>query len=151
MSVLVTLLLAVSALALCVSDFRYRTVSSVSLLLYSLSAVLYGFVVYGVYVMLMYAVIGGGMSLVLFGFICLYFRIREGKGSKVIDVKIGKGDLYFFLPSSLLFEPLSLMLFYVASGMSGLAYHVASGKDDIPLIGISVPSIILHILISQFL
>ena len=151
MSLLFVLPISLSAVMLCLSDFKSRYVSLKNLLAYTISAALYGTASYGISLMLVYATIGGCLSIILFGLICCYFRLKEGKGCKVVDVKIGQGDLYFFLSSSLVFEPATLLVLYVVSGLTGLIFHCVSRKDEIPLIGVSVPWVILYIIIQMFL
>lgn len=146
MITLTLLMTMLTAVALGVSDFRSRYVSLFSLIAYALSAVFYGCLAYGVRQALTYAAVGSSISLLIFVSICVYFRIREGVDSVVIDVKIGKGDLYFFILSTFIFEPFSLIVFYVASGVSGLIYYYLKQRDSIPLIGVSVPFVIIYIL-----
>ena len=145
------LLTTVTAAVLCVSDFRSRTVSFISLIAYAVAAIVYGWQIYGIWSALTYAASGTIISVMMFGVVCAYFRFREGKDSSVVDTKIGKGDLYFFILSTFIFEPFWLVVFYVTSGIAGLMYYWANKAGTIPLIGVSVPFVIIYILINAFI
>lgn len=151
MNHLLALPISLSAIMLCLSDFKFRYVSLNCLLAYIVSAALYGVASYGIRLMLAYSIIGSCLSIIMFGLICVYFRLKEGQGCKVVDTKIGQGDLYFYLASSLAFEPAVLLMLYVVSGLTGLIYHCVSRKDSIPLIGMSVPWVLLYIIIQMFI
>lgn len=150
-SIFIVLPISISAITLCMADFRYRRVSSYSLLVYTTFASLYGVNTYGIRLNLAYVAVGACLSMLLFGGICVYFRWKEGKGTKIIDSKIGQGDLYFYLGSLFVFEPYYLVIFYVFSGITGLAYFAITRKHDIPMIGLSVPWVLIYIILYKII
>ena len=145
----VIMMLSAASIILCISDFKSRSVSAQFLALYAIAAVVYGINMHGIYLTIVYSVVGGLLSVVMFLFICGYYMLKEGIDCTVIDKRIGKGDLYFFLFSTFIFGPSELVIFYILSGISGLVYYGASKKDDIPLIGTTAPLIVLYIIIDN--
>jgi hypothetical protein len=51
--------------------------------------------------------------MVLFSFVWLYFRLKNGRAGKIIDTKLGWGDIAFFISIAFFFSLTNLVIFII--------------------------------------
>lgn len=121
-------------------DFKTRLLSVWSILLYALSCI-----TLVLYFKSASALVANSISTgIYFSFIIfalyLYFFLKEGRFTNIIDTKIGLGDLFIFFAIGLTLDLLSLIVFFTISFTISAVIGIIMARKNktIPLAGILV-------------
>ena len=147
MITLLSIVVALSAVWLAVSDFKSRLVPLTGLILYFISAAALGMVHFGWYVFVVQATCNILLAGLIFLLLKIYFYVRY-RVSSIIDEAIGKGDVLYLTISAFLFNQTTYIIFCIASCLVGLLYHIFDKRSEIPLITASFPSLIIFLVSS---
>jgi hypothetical protein len=98
--------------------------------------------------------------LVQFILLQLYFLLKGGKTTDVINKKIGWGDVLFLVAACFFFSPLNFILFYIQSLIFSTAIFLVmilrrrcvslSGKMTVPLAGLQASFLFLDLAVNYF-
>lgn len=103
---------------------------------------------------LIYSLINTGITGLQFALLKLYFSLKKNGNSRLINEKIGLGDLLFLLAACCFFSPFNFLLFYCGSLLFTLIFHWLIGKMvnnvkfslTVPLAGWMAVFLILYII-----
>ncbi len=137
-------------LAIVYEDFRYRAIHWVWLLMLLL--------LIGWYTPFngAYLLINIGLLSIQWLGLTIYFSLKEGRMTNIINNYLGIGDLLFFIPLCLLFSPINLLVFFVASLSSGLGFVGFANlinrpiNQNVPLAGIMAGILILVLFVAGY-
>ena len=101
-------------------DFRYRTINLFSLIAFSGLAMYLGAQELTWQVWLMQTGINLSFIFIQLFLITIWFSIKEKRWTNIADQYLGWGDILFFIPIALLFNPVHFMCFYIGSLLSVL-------------------------------
>src|SRR5688572_27828161 len=73
---------------------------------------------------LFYSFINAGFVLLQFALLKLYFSLKKNGNSRLINEKIGLGDLLFLLAACFFFSPFNFLLFYCSSLLFAMIFHL---------------------------
>jgi hypothetical protein len=71
-----------------------------------------------------YSTINAAFTLLQFALLKLYFSLKVKNNTKLINEKIGIGDLFFLLATGFFFSPLNFLLFYCSSLLFTMTVHL---------------------------
>jgi len=82
-----------------------------------------------------------------YGVILLFYYVKNKKFEKIIDVKIGWGDLLIFLLIGFCIEPIHLIYFFTAGFIFSALFYILflRKKQNVPLAGLLVIFYLVYI------
>lgn len=141
------ILLILSLVLMAYDDFKTRSVSLVELCFFGICILFYSIRASGWTHMLNNAVCNIAAGVLMLVGTHIYYIIRKGCYTSLLNTKIGVGDLIYLAISSMLF-PLSVYCwFIIISCLSGIGYSIMCRNHSIPFIGVSSPVLITILLI----
>jgi len=143
LTVISALLPLLPGAVMAVTDLRYRWVSLPAMSAYLLCCAVSGFVVTGPKASLLSFASCLAVSLLFAAALLIYYRARTGKWGGILDVRIGWGDVLFFLGAGFLMSAEQFCLFVSAGCLAGIVWHRMKAAGSIPLVGLCVPLLAL--------
>jgi hypothetical protein len=157
MQTLATTIAILSLLPICYQDFSSRSVHWIYFPLLTMAGVFYTLSsIHSVSQLLYNTACNTAFLLLQFSILQLYFIISRGAATRIIDHKIGWGDLLFLLAAGFFFSPGSFILFYLVS----LAFSLIIGlimtrlksakHHSVPLAGLQALALSTLLLFTAF-
>ena len=129
----------VPAAVMAFSDFRERRISVTALAAYGTCCAFSSVMLSGWRLAMRGFLFGAAVILMLLAALLLFYRIRYGREKAVIDHAFGMGDILFLICTAMLLDAVRLCLFIVIACVAGIVWHRATGKEEIPFVGLAVP------------
>jgi hypothetical protein len=86
-----------------------------------------------------YGIINAGFALLQFVILKLYFSLKGNGNSRLINEKIGMGDILFVFAACFFFSPVNFILFYCCSLLFAIILHLLSLKIRAKEFALTVP------------
>jgi hypothetical protein len=137
-------------------DFRFRAVNWILFAVLLLTGLSFSFLLSGHFLYVLEKSFANIIFLsIQLGVLKLYFHFTDNKNKKIIDSKIGKGDLFFLAAACFYFSFLNFICFYLLSLLFSVIYYMAMTlgnrrhmlrRKTIPLAGLQSLFLIAYIL-----
>jgi len=134
MQTLATTTAILSLLPICYQDFSRRSVHWIYFPLLTVAGIFYSLLfTHSLSQLLTNTLCNSAFLLLQFGILKLYFVITRGSATRLLDNKIGWGDILFLLAAGFFFSPGSFILFYLLSLSFSLIFAVVMGLQALAL------------------
>jgi hypothetical protein len=157
MQTLATTIAILSLFPICYQDFSTRSVHWIYFPLLTMAGIFYSLSSTHSFSQLLYnTAFNIAFLLLQFGILKLYFIIFRGAATRIIDRKIGWGDLLFLLAAGFFFSPGSFILFYLLSLLFSLIaavimmWLISPKHSTVPLAGLQALALSILLLFATF-
>ncbi|MDR2292326.1 MAG: hypothetical protein LBE11_02505 [Prevotellaceae bacterium] len=151
-SIYILLLLIVPVVPMIISDFCYRKIALIWIIILAVCAVTAAIILYGLNISAMNFTLNLAILVYMFLGVLLYVYIKNRKISSIKHFA-GIGDILFFIALTPVFEFRNFIYFLIGSCLAALAwwitiYVIWHKKRTVPLVGISGCILSLYLIIN---
>jgi hypothetical protein len=157
MQTLATTTAILSLLPICYQDFSRRSVHWIYFPLLTVAGIFYSLLfTHSLSQLLTNTLCNSAFLLLQFGILKLYFVITRGSATRLLDNKIGWGDILFLLAAGFFFSPGSFILFYLLSLSFSLIFAVVMIRlkpakyRTVPLAGLQALALSMLLLFTAY-
>lgn len=142
--------LILSSSVLVYQDFKSRLISTWLIILFTVCNVGLYLITHSVYQFIENSIFCGSYFLFCYLILHLYFYLKTKKFQKILDTKIGLGDILIFLAIGICIEPIHLIFFFTGAFILSIIifFLFLRSKNYIPLVGLIIPCYLVYILLA---
>lgn len=146
------IVLILSGTAIVYQDFKSRLISLWLIVIFAVANISQYLLLHSAYQLLENSIFCLVYFLFSFLVIFLFYYIKHKKFEKIIDSKIGWGDIFIFLILGVCIEPVHLIFFFTAAFIISISVYFLflRAKVSIPLAGLIIPIYIIYWFIFTF-
>jgi hypothetical protein len=143
--------LILSGIILVYQDFKSRLINTWLIILFTLSNVCLYLISYPIYQFIENTIFCISYFLFCYLILHLYFYLKTKTFQKILDTKLGSGDILIFLSIGICIEPIHLIFFFTGAFIISIISFAIffRSKPSIPLVGLTIPCYWVYFLIIQ--
>lgn len=140
------IVLILSGAAIVYQDFKFRLISLWLIIVFAVANIAQYLLMHSVYQLLENTIFCLAYFLFSFLVVLIFYYIKHKKFEKIIDSKIGWGDVFIFLALGVCIEPVNLIFFFTAAFIVSISVYFLflRAKVSIPLAGLIIPIYIIY-------
>lgn len=138
--------LILSGSVLIYQDFKSRLINTWLIILFTLSNVCLYLISHSIYQFIENTIFCISYFLFCYLILHLYFYLKTKTFQKILDTKIGLGDVLIFLSIGICIEPIHLIFFFTGTFIISIiiSFIFFELKTYIPLVGLIIPCYLIY-------
>lgn len=147
------IVLILSGGAIIYQDLKTRLISVWLILFFTIANITHYLLLQSVYQFLENSIFCLCYFLFSYLVIVLFYFVKHKKFEKIIDRKIGWGDILIFISLGVCIEPIHFVFFFTGAFMLSIVFYYLflKSKKNVPLAGLVISFYLLYLLIISYL
>lgn len=141
--------LTLTSAAIIYQDFKSRLISIWLIVAFTIINITQYLLAHSIYQLLENSIFCACYFLFSFLVLFLFYYLKNRRFERIIDSKIGWGDVLIFLSIGICIEPMHLIFFFTGAFVFSILFFFLflRSKSSIPLAGLIIPSYIVYIFV----